>query len=496
MRSMRLSRRRLAGTLAASPLRSARPKKRRVALAVSLCLCGTVYFATAPVQGASTSNWPAYLSGPAHHSYAAASTAITTSNAATLVRAWRFVVPSVGGSPGRQLYASPTVDGGYVYIGANNGVFYKLNETTGAIVRQRSIGYNTALTCSTHGFVSTATVAPDPSRANQLTVYVAAADGYLYALRASDLTTVWRTAVYAVSQTENDYFNWSSPTVVGGRVYVGLSSDCDEPLIRGGAKAFDQASGDLLATYFSVPAGSVGGSVWTSVAADASSVWATSGNADPTAGADPGDSFSIVRLDAGTLVKQDIWTVPDLTGTDDDFGASPTLFTASVNGLTTPMVGACNKNGIFYAWRATDLASGPVWSRRITTANKDIVCLAAAVFDETRDRFFVAARETDIAGNHYAGSVRRLDPATGRVVWTRGLPEPVLGTPSLDGSGVLAVGMWPTGHLVDLLNAGNGRVLKKIDVGAPVFAQPVFADRYLLVATTGGVLYGYTPGTS
>ena len=56
--------------------------------------------------------------------------------------------------------------------------------------------------------------------------------------------------------------------------------------------------------------------------------------------------------------------------------------------------------------------------------------------------------------------------------------------------------MWPTGHLVDLLNAANGRVLKKIDVGAPVFAQPVFADRYLLVATTGGVLYEYTPGTS
>jgi outer membrane protein assembly factor BamB len=66
--------------------------------------------------------------------------AITTSNAATLVRAWRFVVPSVGGSPGRQLYASPTVDGGYVYIGANNGVFYKLNETTGAIVRRDRSG--------------------------------------------------------------------------------------------------------------------------------------------------------------------------------------------------------------------------------------------------------------------------------------------------------------------------------------------------------------------
>jgi outer membrane protein assembly factor BamB len=465
----------------------------RRAVAVSVCFLGTVLFGTRGVDGATVSNWPSYLSGPAHESFAPASTAISTSNASTLVRAWRFVVPAVSGSPGRQLYASPTVFGGYIYIGANNGVFYKLNETTGAIAGQRSLAYNTALTCSAHGFVSTATVAPDPSRANQLTIYVGAADGYLYALKASDLSTVWRTSVYPLSPTVNDYFNWSSPTVINGRVYVGVSSDCDQPLVRGGVKAFSQDNGDLVATYLSVPPGSVGGSVWTSVAADSSSVWATVGNGDPSAGANPGDSFSIVRLEGATLVKEDIWTVPGLAGTDDDFGASPTLFTATLNGLTTPMVGACNKNGIFYAWQAEDLSAGPVWSRRITTANKDIVCLAAAVFDHSKHRLFVAARETDIGGTHYLGSIRRLDPATGSIVWSRGLPAPVLGSPSLDGSGVLAVGMWPGGHLLYLLNARNGHVLKRIDVGAPVFAQPVFADSYLFVATTGGVLYAYGP---
>ena len=488
-----LSGRRYAAGSGASSNHVGRERRFRLAAVISGGLLVTALLPTAGVEGATNSSWSAYLDGPAHHSYAAGATVITTAKARSLARAWQFVVPTVSGSPGRQLYASPTVTGGFVYIGANNGVFYKLNEATGAIVRQRSLGYSAPLTCSARGFVSTATVAPDASRANQLTVYVAAADGYLYALKASDLTTVWRAVVYTPSQAQNDYFNWSSPTVIGGRVYVGRSSDCDQPLIRGGVTAFSQASGDLLASYDTVPTGSVGGSVWTTVAADSASVWATTGNADPTTGADQGDSFSIVRLAGGTLARQDIWTVPDQAGTDNDFGASPTLFTATRNGVTTPMAGACNKNGIFYAWKAGNLASGPVWSRQITVTNQDTVCLAAAVFDATQHRLFVAARETDIGGTHYQGSVRRLDPGTGGVVWARGLSAPVLGTPALDGSGVLAVGTWPTGRLLYLLNAATGSILKKLDVGSPVFAQPVFADQYVFVATQAGTLYAYKP---
>jgi len=458
-------------------------------------VCVLTAVCAAPAGAASTADWPAYLGGSDHDSYAAGATAITTSNTSSLVKAWRFVVPKVAGAPGQQLYASPTVVGGNVYIGANNGVFYKLDENTGAIVAQRSFGYTTALTCSARAFVSTATVGPDASRANQLTVYVAAADGYLYALKASDLTTVWRTSVYTASQTANDYFNWASPTVVDGRVYLGVSSQCDQPLVQGGVRVFDQAGGGLLASYDTVPAGSVGGSVWTSLAASSSSVWASTGNADETPGAINGDSYSIVRLDGATLAKQDIWTVPSLTGTDEDFGSSPTLFSATLKGTATPMVGACNKNGVYYALRAQDLADGPVWSRKVSlpTGNDNAACLAAAVFDHTRGRLFVAGTQTTIGGKPAAGSVRRLDPATGRVLWSRALKAAVLGSPTLDGAGVLAVGTWPSGNVVSLLDANKGRVLRTINVGAPVFAQPVFADRYLLVATSTGVLTAYRP---
>ena len=469
--------------------------RRKTAVGVGVLLLAALGFATQSAARATAVDWPAYLFGPAHHSSSPAATAITPSNAPKLVQAWKFTVPSVSGSPGRQLFASPTVVGGAVYVGAYNGTFYKLNETTGAIVRKRFIGFTSALTCNARGFVASATVVPDPSRGNRLTVYVAAADGFLYALDAADLSTVWRTAVYPVSQTENDYFNWSSATVSGGRIYLGVSSDCDTPLVQGGVRVFSQDSGALLASYDTVPSGSVGGSVWSSVAADPSSVWATTGNADPAPGAQQGDSFSIVRLDGATLAKQDGWTVPNLAGTDNDFGASPTRFAATLGGVSTPMVGACNKNGVFYAWRSANLAAGPVWNTQIALANQDIVCLAGAVFDQTNDRLFVGGRETDIGGTHFSGSIRCLDPATGAVIWARGLSAPVLGTPSLDGKGVLAVGTWPTGHVVFLLNATTGKVIKKLDVGAAVFAQPAFADKYLVVATVGGVVAVYKVGS-
>ncbi len=90
----------------------------------------------APGAWASSSvvNWPSYLDGVSHHSYAAQATAITPSNAASLTEAWHFMpgAPPVK-ALGYALNASPTVYDGMVYIGGNNGTFYALNESTGAV---------------------------------------------------------------------------------------------------------------------------------------------------------------------------------------------------------------------------------------------------------------------------------------------------------------------------------------------------------------------------
>jgi outer membrane protein assembly factor BamB len=93
------------------------------------------------------------------------------------------------------------------------------------------------------------------------------------------------------------------------------------------------------------------------------------------------------------------------------------------------------------------------------------------------------------------GSIYRLDPTTGHIDWYTGLRNgPVLGTPSVDGSGVLAVRTFnqaaSTGA-VYLVDKSNGTILKKLSFSGPIFAQPVFEGGQLLVA--GPSLQAFTP---
>jgi hypothetical protein len=93
-------------------------------------------------------------------------------------------------------------------------------------------------------------------------------------------------------------------------------------------------------------------------------VWITTGNPDPN-GSAIYRSYSIVRLSASTLAEQDWWTVPEGQTVDSDFGSSPVLYSAKVGGTATALAAACNKNGVFYAWRRGHLAAGPVWQRTV-----------------------------------------------------------------------------------------------------------------------------------
>ena len=52
------------------------------------------------------------------------------------------------------------------------------------------------------------------------------------------------------------------------------------------------------------------------------------------------------------------------------------------------MVGACNKNGIYYAFQQNNLAAGPVWQDQLangygTGPNPEGQCDAAAIWDGT-----------------------------------------------------------------------------------------------------------------
>jgi polyvinyl alcohol dehydrogenase (cytochrome) len=443
---------------------------------------------------AASPGWSAYLHDPGHSSFAPGQTTITPANAGNLAAVWHWTVAAGAGKP---LYSSPTVSGGRIYIGTRSGAFFALNELTGGVIWHRSLGAIPKLTCSGGaGFASTATVAPDPATGSP-TVYTYGATGYLYALNAQTGATRWATRVYTPSSTVNDYYAWSSPTVYGKSVYVGISSHCDNPLVRGGVAGFDRATGKPLpgSPYYAIPQGSRGNSVWSSPAAAAGpsggQVFATTGNG-PT-----GDSEAIVRLNAATLARQDGWSVPTLERTPDgDFGGSPTLFAATINGTATPMVGACNKNGTYYALRSQNLSAGPVWKRKVAMASAaGPQCDAAAVWNGTA-LFVASGASTTIGAVTYPGAIRRVNPATGQYLWQRGLPlGPVIGSPSLNGGRVLAAATYNTvtnsNNGVYLINAATGAIVRVIQTHDREFPQPVFADGYLFIATEHNGLFAY-----
>jgi polyvinyl alcohol dehydrogenase (cytochrome) len=450
-----------------------------VMVTVGMLAAGGWARAESGAGGAAGPDWPAYLDGPGHWSFNSADKAITPALVPGLVNKWHF-------GAGQDFLASPTVAGGAVYIGSPTGWLYKLNAVTGAVEAKAFIGYQKGGgDCKPWGVIDTATVAADPSD-GEPTVYVGGPDGYLYAFSAANLALQWKSVVALPMPGGHTYFDWSSPTVSHGRIYIGVASYCGEPLIRGAVISYDQATGAQMGEYYTVPAGDTGASVWSSVAVGPGGyVYASTGNG-PTSDPELGNAESIIRLTPTTLSYAGSFQVPpDEVTYDGDFGASPVLF--------GPYVGACDKNGIFYALNRSTMALA--WQETIGAASSAVphaACLAAPVYN--RHDLFFAGPEVTIHGTVYRGSVQERNPATGALIWETGLPNGVVGSPTMNGAGVLAVGTYDFTKNMNytyLLNAATGKIIRKLVPGR-AFAQSVFADGWLFTANSNGV-YAWAP---
>ena len=449
---------------------------------------GGVHAATADASGA---NWPAFLFGPSHTSYNAGATSITPSDISSLNPVWRWNLPRSTDAGDTALDSSPTVVDGVVYIGSRDGNFYAFSEKTHKPLWSDFMG----TACATQGFTSTAAVTTNSS--DVLTAYVDAPDGYLYAIDAATGAVEWKGLVDDPDPVsgECDYYAWGSPLVANGNVYIGISSDA-RTLIPGGVIAFDQSSGAVVATWHDLPSGDDGASVWSSpaLAADGSIVVGTANG--PENSDEPLYDESIVRLDPQTLAVEDFWQVPPSEQIPDgDFGGSPTMFTADIDGVTTPMVGECNKNGVYYALRQQDLSAGPVWQSRVTVPypGSSQECDAAAIWNG-KDLIEGGGAPSSASEPAFSGSVVALDPATGATLWSTHLNGTVVGSPTEDGAGVVAAQTWQTADGnpgVYLLNAADGSIIDFISLPeSMLFGQPVFVGSDLLIGA--GPEFGLT----
>lgn len=417
----------------------------------------------------SAADWPTFLHDPQRTAASPAGT-FSTANAFRLTKHWSFQTQSV-------VAPSPTIVDGVVYVGSWDGYEYALDANTGALKWKTYLGVAQSVHCGNDGITSAAAV-------QNGMVYVGGGDGYWYALNAANGSVAWKLLIGSTLDSSG-YYNWASPLIYNGSVYIGTSSYCDNPLVQGQLWRVDLTTHVPVAVFNIVPAGVVGGAIWTSPTVDpaTNTIYLTTG----TKVSPLGYAESMVALDATTLALKSYWQLPAaLAVNDSDWGTTPILFTDAAN---NPLVAAVNKDGLMFAFRRSNLAAGPVWVQSIAQGGESPEegdgSVSSAAFGQ--GLLFQAGGDTTINGVAVTGSVRALDPGTGRVVWQHASPDVVIASVAYTNGLVFAAG----GATLEVLNASTGAVVYSTTTGGRIYGAPALANGQVYFGSRDGNVYAY-----
>jgi outer membrane protein assembly factor BamB len=455
----------------------------------------TLALAVAPVAAAaSPGDWTTFAHDSGHSGFDSAETAITPTTAAGLKLAW---TRTAGGVTATQ----PVIAGNVVYWGSWDGYEHATNATTGAIVWARFLGTTTSpcgAIASPFGPLATGTRLGVNSTATLATIgstpmlFVGGGDRQIYALNPLNGAVIWHTLIY----NNANAFIWASPVALDGNVYIGSASISDCPLVAGKITELSGATGAILHTFAVVPNGCIGAGVWGTPAIDtaAGTLYFTTGNSGSCARTET-YAESIVELRTSNLSFVHHWQVPASQRIGDgDFGATPTLFTATINGAQHRLVGAANKNGIFYAWDRANINAGPVWQLKVAVAGACPQCgqgsIAPAAWDGAR--LYVAGGNTTITGRRCKGGVRALNPARGSILWQHCMQSgPVLG-PLTAVPGLVAA---TEANWLIVMDSANGPTRFRFAVadGKPFYGGASVSNGQLYVGNSDGSLLAFRP---
>ncbi len=409
----------------------------------------------APTPG--PGDWPTYLANPEHTAANPSETLLSVSDANRIGTDW--TVPTSA-----PISTSAAVVRGVAYVGSWSGYEYALNTSNGAVLWKTFLGVTSNTSCPPRGIASSATISGG-------SLYVGGGDGNLYALDPTDGAVEWS---YLVGEPWLGYYNWASPLIYRGSVYLGIASGCDLPLVPGGLLEINLTSHSLVNEFHTTPNGELGASVWGSPTVDPANntIFIATGNAETGATGEFDDS--VVALNASTLALESTWKIPAAQQvTDGDFGSTPTLFTISSG---ANWVGALNKNGYFYAWNASDVGAGPVWRDKLTTGQS----VGSAGFAD--GMIFVGTGTASYDGSNSSGAAWALDPDSGNVLWESPLWGRSIAAPAY-ANGLLAI---DGGSHLFLLNADTGARLREFACRAMFFAPPSIAHGRIFVGCADG----------
>ena len=385
--------------------------------------------------------------------------ALGVDNAAELEVKWVFEV--AGYPPG-----TPVIADGKVFVLAT-GALHAIDFATG-----KEVWTNDDL-------AGTSSVAYDDGA---LYVHTAVAD--LYKVDAATGKTLWGPFK---SYMRPGADGTSSPIVANGKVYVGhttyleiVDQDGAQREARGGVHAFNTADGSEAWHYYTAQLPENGAMVWSSVAADETAVYASTGNNYTVAGANSDSIHAIsdlmgTKLWSNQVRKNDLWVITNLAlagNPDTDFGANPIL--AEVGGQR--VVAAGDKAGDFWV---LDVETGnQVWSRpQLSSSSHQATggVLNNGAFDG--EAFYVVANEPP--GKSVLVAMKASD---GSDVWApKSFPSITFGLPSV-ANGLLVV---PIGEQLHILDAATGRMIKSFATGGTIAAGAAAIGGGRIVVASG-----------
>jgi len=435
---------------------------------------------------ASPGDWPTYLMDNTRSGFNASETIINPTTAPNLKLKW---IHTTGGVISTQ----PAVANGVIYWGSWDGFEHATNLDNSKLWAL-NIGVTTGSCGGTVGVASTATIATVSINGVQTSVdFVGGGDGHFYAINAITRALLWRTLLGAPPA----HFIWSSPAVYNGSVYIGMSSLNDCPLVQGQMIQINASTGAIQHVYNNVPNGCIGADVTGSPTIDQANgvLYYATGNPGSCSSSET-YAYSVMELRLADLSFVHHWQVPlNQQSFDVDFLSTPTLFTATINGVLTQMVGVANKNGIYYAFNRAGINKGPVWQRVIAKAGACPECgdgsISPSAWDGTN--LYVSGGTTTINGQNCKGSLRKVDPATGKFIWEQCMTSgPVLGAVTIV-PGVAVVG---NGSSLVVVNTVTGATLfsyHNTNNGAVFFGAASISNGVLYIGDSTGSLFAFAP---
>jgi outer membrane protein assembly factor BamB len=448
-----------------------------------------VVLAGAPLSaaGAQTSgDWPTYLNNGARAGYNSAETVITPATAPHLTRLW---TDTAGGA----VSAEPIQVNGVVYYGSWDGHERAVRAATGTKLWSAFLGQTTHPNCNppTVGVASTATFGTITVKGTATqAVFVAGGNGNVYALKSSTGAVIWKTPI----DTKLHGFLWSSPLLYHGGIYEGIAS-CGDSDARGGIAQLNATTGAVRHTLHTAPSGCLGASVWGSPTVDTATgdIYFGTGNGGSCGSPEP-LAVSVVKTDS-SLKLLSSWQVPvrQQAGHDSDFGSTPTLFTATISGVVHRMVGLQNKNETYYALDRSAISKGPLWHKRMAVGGTCPQCGNTDISPSAWDghHLFVGGEQTTIGGITCPGSIRELQPATGKAAWAHCLKRgPVLGAITAV-RGVAFVGAGQTAYAV---STSTGAILwhhRDTNSGSNFWGAAAISRGHVYFGNQDGTLYAF-----